>query len=112
MNGEIWWVDFGVPFGSEPGLRRPSVIVQSDSFNNSEMNTTVVIPMTSNTRLADFPGNVLLLPLESGLSKDSVVVTPQITVIDKARLVEKVGTIKKDSMMEIIDGIKILFGIE
>lgn len=60
IRGDIWWVDFGDPLGSEPGWRRPAIIVQSDDFNKSDMNTTIVIPLTTNLRLAEFPGNVLL----------------------------------------------------
>lgn len=86
IRGDILWVYFGEPFGSEPGWRRPAVIVQSDEINKSDMNTTVVIPLTTNLRLAEFPGNVLLSKQDSKLSKDSVAVTPQITVIDSIRL--------------------------
>ncbi|MBP3771289.1 MAG: type II toxin-antitoxin system PemK/MazF family toxin [Treponema sp.] len=50
------------------------------------MHTTIVIPLTTNLRLADFLGNMLLTADETALTKDSVVVTPQITVIDRARL--------------------------
>ena len=60
IRGDIWWVDFGEPLGSEPGWRRPAIIVQSDDFYKSDMNTTIVIPLTTNLRLAEFPGNVLL----------------------------------------------------
>ena len=67
IRGDIWWVDFGEPLGSEPGWRRPAVIVQSDEFNKSDMNTTVVIPLTTNLRLAEFPGNVLLSKQDSGI---------------------------------------------
>lgn len=112
MNGEIWWVDFGVPFGSEPGHRRPSIIVQADDFNQSEMRTTVVIPLTTNLRLADFPGNMLLTAEETGLSKDSVAVTPQITVIDKARLVERVSVLPHYIMQECAKNIKLVLNIE
>ena len=98
IRGDIWWVDFGEPLGSEPGWRRPAVIVQSDEFNKSDMNTTVVIPLTTNLRLAEFPGNVLLSKQDSKLSKDSVAVTPQITVIDSIRLVEHVSVLPILSM--------------
>ncbi len=111
IRGEIWWVDFGIPFGSEPGLRRPSLIVQSDSFNQSSMHTTIVIPMTSNVRLADFPGNLFLSSDETGLPNDSVAVTPQITVIDKARLLEKVSEISQDLMQHCNDCIRLLLDI-
>lgn len=111
MNGEVWWVDFGVPFGSEPGRRRPSIIVQADAFNQTEMHTTVVIPLTTNLRLADFPGNVRLSAGETGLAKDSVAVTPQITAIDKARLVERVSLLPRSVMRECAENIKLVLDI-
>ncbi|MBQ4377697.1 MAG: type II toxin-antitoxin system PemK/MazF family toxin [Treponema sp.] len=111
IRGEIWWVDFGIPFGSEPAFRRPSIIVQSDSFNQTEMHTTIVIPLTSNLRLADFPGNMQLPASETGLSKDSVAVTPQITVIDKSRLLEKVSELNSDTMSECAENIRLLLDI-
>ena len=67
IRGEIWMVDFGVPFGSEPGFRRPAIIIQSDAFNLTSMHTTIVIPLTTNMILADFPGNMILTSNESGL---------------------------------------------
>ena len=111
-RGEIWWVDFGLPFGSEPGFYRPSIIVQSDTFNLTSMNTTIVIPLTSNLRLADFPGNLLLSTSETGLSKDSVAVTPQITAIDKARLVEKVSELPSNTIIACMQNICLLLGIQ
>ena len=107
-RGEIWWVDFGIPFGSEPGWRRPVVIVQSDVFNRTAMHTVIVLPLTSNLRLADFPGNVLLPAHETGLSKDSVAVVPQLTAIDKARLMEYVTTLSAERMRDITAGIRLL----
>ena len=111
IRGEIWWVDFGEPFGSEPGWMRPAVIVQSNDFNKSQMHTTIVIPITSNLRLADFPGNYLLLKTDSKLSKDSVIVTPQIAVIDKMRLIEKISVLTNFIMNKISDGIKLLLDL-
>ena len=111
IRGDIWWVDFGEPLGSEPGWRRPAVIVQSDEFNKSDMNTTVVIPLTTNLRLAEFPGNVLLSKQNSKLSNDSVAVTPQITVIDSIRLVEHVSFLPISSMTSISEGIRLLLAL-
>ena len=112
IRGEIWWVDFGEAFGSEPGLRRPSVIVQSDVFNQTSMHTTIVIPLTTNLRLADFPGNMELSAEETGLPKASVAVTPQITVIDRARLLERVSVLPDYIMRECAENIKLLLNLE
>ncbi len=111
IRGEIWWVDFGIPFGSEPGRRRPSIIVQSDAFNQTDMHTTIVIPLTTNMRLADFPGNIVLSSYETKLPKDSVAVTPQITVIDRARLLEMVSALSYSTMQEIGSNIRLLLDL-
>ena len=111
IRGEIWWVDFGIPFGSEPGRRRPAIIVQNDSFNQTSMHTTIVIPLTTNLRLAAFPGNMLLTADETALTKDSVAVTPQITVIDRARLIEKVSNLSSDIMQKCGENICLLLDI-
>jgi mRNA interferase MazF len=60
IRGEIWWAQFGIPSGSEAGYKRPVLIVQDDSFNKSGIKTIVVLPLTTNLRLLDAPGNVLI----------------------------------------------------
>jgi len=59
-QGEIWWADLPAPVGSGPGFRRPVVVVQGDALNRSRLATAVCVPLTSNLRWADAPGNVLL----------------------------------------------------
>jgi mRNA interferase MazF len=110
-RGEIWWADFGIPFGSEPGFRRPVLIVQDDSFNSSRINTVVVIPFTTNLLYEKSPGNVFVKDDESGLSKDSVIVVSQINAIDRKRLVEKVGSIKRSILEEVVIGLKMVLAI-
>jgi len=112
IRGEIWWADFGVPFGSEPGFRRPVVIIQDDSFNVSKIMTVVVLPITTNMLLEEAPGNVVLEKENSRLSKDSVIVVSQITVIDKRRLLEKVSKLNKSRMDEIEYGISLVLGMK
>ena len=112
IRGDIWWADFGIPFGSEPGFRRPVLIIQSDAFNKSQLYTIVVIPLTTNLILEDAPGNMLIEKEESGLSKDSVIVVSQIYAIDKHRLIEHVSTINRSILNEVEFGIKVVLGIE
>jgi mRNA interferase MazF len=112
MNrGEIWWADFGLPFGSETGFRRPVVIVQDDSFNSSLIRTTLVVPLSTNLELAEAPGNVRMDKRSSGLSKDSVVVVSQLNSIDKSRLVEKVRKTSQGMMARIEYGIRLVLGM-
>lgn len=111
-RGELWWADFGVPLGSEPGFRRPVLIVQDDGFNASAIRTVVVIPFSTNLVLADAPGNVLLEKESTGLSKDSVLVTSQISTIDRQRLMEKIATIDQRIFAEIEDGLRLVLGMK
>ena len=111
-RGELWWVDYGIPFGSEPGFRRPVIILQNDFFNNSKINTTVVAPLTANLLLAEVPGNVFIDKEESKLSKDSVILVSQIGVVDKQRLIEKVAKVNKSIMEKIENNIVFILGIK
>jgi mRNA interferase MazF len=112
IRGDIWWADFGIPFGSEPGFRRPVIIIQSDPFNKSRLSTIVVVPLTTNMSLENAPGNVFIGKEESSLSKDSVIVVSQIYAIDKHRLVERVSTINRSIINEIEYGLKMVLGFD
>ena len=112
IRGEIWWADFGIPFGSEPGFRRPVLIVQDDSYTKSRLNTVIVLPLTTNLLLENAPGNVFIERSETGLRKDSVIVVTQLYAIDKQRFIERVDQIKKTTMDDVEQGIKLVLGIE
>lgn len=105
MNGEIWWIDFQEPRGSTPAFVRPGIIVQNDELNSSELNSTIVIPITTNCRLADYKGNVFLDKTESKLSKDSVALCAQITTVDKQALLEKNSKISSELLNEVYEEI-------
>jgi mRNA interferase MazF len=111
MRGEIWWAEFGPPYGSEPGFRRPVLIVQDDDFNKSMIKTIVVLPLTTNLRLQNAPGNVFLGKNESSLTHDSVIVVAQLYAIDRGRFREKVSKVTKPIMNQVESGIKLVLGI-
>ncbi len=90
-RGEIWWCDFGIPQGGAAGYRRPAVVLQSDEYNATELNTVIVVPLTSNLRLAEYKPNVLIYSNQSGLSKDSVAIIPLVTALDKIGFVEQIS---------------------
>ena len=105
MNGEIWWVDFQEPRGSTPAFVRPGIVVQNNELNESDLNSTIVIPITTNCRLADYKGNVFLNKSESKLSKDSVALCAQITTVDKQALLEKNSKLSSVLLNEIYEEI-------
>lgn len=100
-RGEIWWVDFGLAYGSMPQGRRPAVIVQNDNFNASRIQTVVVVPLTTNILLSEYKDNIFLKKDVTTLPKDSVALTPQIGIVDKSCLVEKVSKLPSSVMLEI-----------
>jgi mRNA interferase MazF len=110
-RGELWWADFGIPFGSELGYKRPVLILQNDFFNNSRINTTIVIPLTTNMLFADAPGNIVITKNESKLKKDSVITLSQIEVIDRQRLIEKISKVDRSIIGKIEDNILFILGI-
>ncbi len=109
-QGEVWWADLGAPRGSEPGFRRPVVVVQCDAFNRSRIATVVCVPLTSNTRWADAPGNVLLKARATGLDRDSVANVSQVITLDRLVLTERVGKVSQERLKAILNGIDIVLG--
>jgi mRNA interferase MazF len=110
-RGEVWWVDFGLPVGSEPCYRRPAVIVQVDSFNNSRVSTVLLVPLTRTLEWAKAPGNVLLRPKQTGLKHPSVANVSQVTVSDRRRLVERAGTLPGVAMSQVDEGLRQVLGL-
>ena len=110
-RGQIWWADLGEPIASEPGFRRPVVVVQSDDFNRSRISTVVVVPLTSNLQLAKAPGNVNLPRAKTGLAKESVANVSQIITIDKQFLSEEIDQLDFTFMQQIDDGIRLVLSL-
>jgi len=109
-QGEIWWADLPDPTGSGPGFRRPVVVVQGDSFNRSRLATVVCVPLTSNTKWANAPGNVLLPARLTGLPKESVANVSQIVSLDKTLLTDRLGKLPRTKLGLVLSGIDIVLG--
>jgi mRNA interferase MazF len=109
-QGEVWWADLPEPIGSGPGLRRPVVVVQGDSLNRSRVATVVCVPLTSNLRWADAPGNQLLSARTTGLPKDSVANVSQIIALDKGLLTDRVGKLTRAKVELLLSGIDVILG--
>ena len=106
-RGEVWWVDFGAPIGSEPAKRRPAVVVSDDRFNRSRLDTVTVVAVTSTLRLGTRPGNVTLPKGAAGLDRRSVVNVTQIATIDRQRLVGHAGTLRRADLTRVDDGLRL-----
>lgn len=104
------WADLGPPAGSEPGSRRPVVVVQSNAFNASALPTVVCVVLTSNLTWADAPGNVLLPDRSTGLPKASVANVSQLVTLDRDMLTERAGRLSASNLEFVLAGIDVVLG--
>jgi mRNA interferase MazF len=109
-QGQIWWADLPAPSGSGPGFRRPVVVVQGDALNRSRISTVVCVPLTSNLRWAEAPGNVALPARLTGLPKDSVANVSQIIALDRSLLTEAAGKLSRVKLELILAGVDVVLG--
>jgi mRNA interferase MazF len=109
-QGEVWWADLLSPAASEPGFRRPVVVVQGDALNRSRIATVICVPLTSNLKWADAPGNVRLAARSTSLHKDSVANVSQIVALDKSFLTERVGKLSAAKVELLLSGIDVVLG--
>ena len=109
-QGDIWWVEFGDPVGSEPGWRRPAVVVQSQLLNASMIATILCVPLTTNLRMRHAPGHVLLPAATLGLPRDSLANATGLTALARERFSERAGRITPGQLLAIMAGIDIALG--
>ena len=110
-RGEIWWTDLAEPRGSEPGYRHPVLILQSEPFNRSRLPTVVCLVVSSNLRLLDAPGNVLLRASETGLPRDSVANVTQFVTVDLAFLDDRAGRVPARALARVEAGIRVVLDL-
>lgn len=106
-RGDIWWASLPDPDGSGPGYRRPVLVVQNDAFNRSRLGTVVVVALSSNIRLVDAPGNVLIPARSSGLPRDSIANVTQVVTVDREMLSEHVRTVPPALQRQIDEGLRL-----
>jgi len=110
-RGEIWWAELPESRGSEPGYRRPALVIQSNLFNRSRIQTIIVATISSNLKLADLPGNVLITRRASNLPGDSVVNVSQLLSIDRRFLSDYTGILPGRVLTLVDDGLRLALGI-
>ncbi len=111
LRGEIWWADLPEPVGSEPGFRRPLLIISANAFNRSALQTALGVILTANLGRAESSGNVLLSRRHSGLPKDSVVNVTQVLTVNKDALTECVGQLPGHLLAEVEEGLRLAMSL-
>jgi len=109
-QGDVFWAALPDPVGSGPGLRRPVIVVQGDALNRSRIATVICVPLTSNMKWADAPGNVLVARRDSGLPRRSVANVSQVVALDRRLLVERAGRLPQRRLELVLDGIGRVLG--
>jgi mRNA interferase MazF len=110
-RGEVWWADLGDAEGSEPAYRRPVIVIQSDAFNRSRLRTVIAVVLTTNLRLVEAPGNVLITAKASGLPRDSVANVSQVITVDREFLRERAGRLRGQQMKELDSGLRLVLAL-
>ena len=110
-RGEIWWASLPEPAGSEPGYRRPVLVVQTNEFNEGRIRTVIVLAITSNLRLAGAPGNVLCRTRDTGLARESVINVSQTATVNKARLTQRIAVLPSTLMKVVEAGLRVVLGL-
>ena len=109
-RGDLWWATLDPTQGSEQAGRRPVVIIQNDVIN-SFTSTFLAIPLTTNLRRAQLPSSVLLPRGSAGLSEDSVALCHQHRVLDRQRLVARIGALETDLLLQVEAALLFTVGI-
>ena len=110
-RGEVWWASLPAPVGSEPGYRRPVLVIQADAFNRSRLRTVIVAAITSNTTRAEMPGNVLLSRKASGLPRKSVVNVSHILTLDRSFLVKRIRSLPGQTLARVEAGVRLALSL-
>jgi len=91
--------------------RRPGLVIQGDAINDSKINTVIMLAITATLRYGDLPGNVMLRKGEANLPKQCVINVSQIKSVDKNSIREKIGTLSKDKLAAVEDGVRLLLDL-
>lgn len=107
-QGDIYWVQLDEPSGTEPGYAHPHVVIQENVINHSRIDTVVMCALTTNSKRANAPGNVLLEAGEGNLPKQSIVVVSQVSTVNKVQLGEYIGSLNQERINQILAGMQFL----
>jgi mRNA interferase MazF len=110
-RGSIYWVDFSPGKGSEPFGRRPGLVIQNDILNDSNLNTVVMLAITSTIKFGELPGNVVLRKGEANLPRKCVINVTQIKTVDKTSIKDKIGALSKKRIDEVHQGLKLVMSL-
>jgi mRNA interferase MazF len=110
QRGDVYWCDLGLPRGSEQAGTRPVVILQADAVRDV-WTTIIVVPLTSQMQWLRLPTCVAVPRGAGGLRDDSVALCHQVSVVDKARIRDYIGTLPANILRDIEDTVILTLGL-
>ena len=110
-KGSIYWVDFSPGKGSEPMGQRPGLVIQDNAINDSKINTVIMVAITSTLKFGELPGNVTLRKGEANMPKRCVINISQIKSVDKKSIKDNIGTLSKNKMAAVEEGIRLILDL-
>jgi mRNA interferase MazF len=110
-RGDIFWADLGEPSNHAPAKLRPVVIIQVDEVNHTAIGTVIVSGLTSNTDAKKHIGTVFIPREVANLPKDSVVKLTELFTLDKDDLLEYIGTLPSEYILQIENELKQVLGL-
>jgi mRNA interferase MazF len=110
-RGEIWLANLSPTQGSEQAGIRPVIIFQNDIVSQFST-TTIAIPLTTNQRRALLPVCMVIKQGDGGLSQDSVALCFQVRVLDKTRLIRRLGQLSSNTMVQLEEVVLLTLGYE
>ena len=90
--------------------RRPGLVIQNDALNDSNLNTVIMLALTSTLKFGDLPGNIILQKGEANMPKRCVINVTQIKSVDKKSINENIGALSEKRMAEVYQGLKLVMG--
>ncbi len=109
-RGDLYFANLDNVVGSEQNGTRPVLVLQNNVGNKCSP-TTIIAPITSKRKASGLPVHIFLLAKYSKLPQNSYVLLEQIRVIDKARLMSKIGALDEKTMKSIDNALKISVGL-
>ena len=111
-KGSIYWVNFSPGKGSEPMGRRPGLVLQQDTLNDSRISTVLMAALTSTMKFGELPGNVTLRKGESNMPRGCVINVTQIKAVDKNAIGDLIGALSTRRLHEVYAGILLVMGMD
>ncbi len=109
---DLWIADLNPGNGTEPGKKRPVLIVQSNFLNEIDHSSTLICPLTTSIVPGLHRLRVHLKEGISGLEKPSDILIDQMRSIDNRRLVEKIGSVAVEYHARINRNLLVVLDIE